>query len=122
MFPVWADRSCKKVLGSCLDNLLRRVKILNLLEILRDRVQNLLVRPKQFDLHNPLDLAHPRQVLLPEDELHHKDDLVVVKFIWDLVVLFKYVFSVGRQVMLRGFVQCQIQLLQQGKLWVNLEL
>ena len=84
--------------------------------------QNLLVRLRQFDLHNLLDLAHPRQVLLPEDELHQKDALVVVKFIQELVVLLKYVSSVGRQVISKGFVQCQIQLLQRDKLWVNLEL
>ena len=87
----------EKVLGSCLSNLLRRVKVLNLLVIPQDLVQNLLVRPKQFDLHNLLDLAHPRQVLLPEDELHQKGVLVVIRFIQDLVVLLKYVFSVGRQ-------------------------
>ena len=110
----------EKVLGSCLDNLLRRVKVLNLLEIHLGRVQNLLVRPRQFDLHNLLDLAHPHQVLLLEDELHQKDALVVVKFIQDLVVLLKYVSSVGRQVMLKGFAQCRIQLLQRGKLWFNL--
>ena len=112
----------EKVLGSCLDNLLRRVKVLNLLEIHLGWVQNLLVRLRQFDLHNPLDLAHPRQVLLLEDELRRKDALVVVKLIQDLVVLLKYVSNVDKQAMSKDFVQCQIQLLQQGKLWVNLEL
>ena len=96
----------EKVLGSCLDNLLRRVKVLNLLEIHLGRVQNLLVRLRQFDLHNLLDLAHPRPVLFPEDELHQKGVPVVVRFIQALVVLLKYVSSVGRQVMLKGFAQC----------------
>ena len=96
----------KRVLGSYLGNLLRRVKVLSLLVIHRDPVQNLLVHPKQFDLHNLLDLAYPRQVLLLEDELHQKDALVVVKFIQDLVMLLKCVFSVDRLDMSKGFVQC----------------
>ena len=112
----------EKVLDSYLDNLLRRVKVLNLLEIHLGRVQNLLVHPKHFDLHNHRDLVHPRLVLLPEDEPHQKDVSVVARFIQDLVVLLKCVFSVDRLVMSKGFVQCRIPLLQQGKLWVNLEL
>ena len=112
----------ERVLGSYLGNLLRRVKVLSLLVIHQDPVQNLLVHPRHFDPHNHRDLVHPRLVLLPEDELHQKDVSVVVRFIQDLVVLLKCVFSVGRLVMSKGFVQCRIQLLQQGKLWANLEL
>ena len=63
----------RKGLGSCLGNLLRRVKVLSLLVIDQDQVQNRLVCPRQFDLHNHRDLVHPRQVLLPEDKLHQKD-------------------------------------------------
>ena len=84
--------------------------------------QNLLVCLRQFDLHNLLDLAHPRPVLLPGDELHQKGVPVVVSFIQALVVLPKYVSSVGRQVMLKGFAQCRIRLLLRGKHWVNHEL
>ena len=112
----------ERVLGSSLGNLLKRVKVLSLLVIHRDPVQNLLVHPKHFDRHNHRDLVHPRLVLLPEDELHQKDVSIVVRFIQDLVVLLKCVFSVGRLVMSKGFVQYRIQLLQQGKLWANLEL
>ena len=109
-------------LGLYLGNLLRKARVLNLLVIHRDRVLNLSVHPRRFDPHSHRDLAHPRPVLLLEDELHQKDALVVVKFIQDLVVLLKYVSIVGKQVMLKGFAQCRIQLLQRGKLWVNLEL
>ena len=106
------DFKKRKILGSCLDNPQRKVEVLNLREIHLDQVLSLLARPRHFDLHNRLDLVQPRQVLLPKDELHQRDAHVVVKFIWDPVVHLKYVFSVGRQVMSRGFVQCQIQLLQ----------
>ena len=68
----------RKGLGSCLGNLLRRVKILNLLVIHRDRVQNLLAHLRHFAPHNHRDLVHPRQVLLPEDELHQKGVPVVI--------------------------------------------
>ena len=112
----------KKGLGSCLGSPLRKVKVLNLLEIHLDQVLSLSAHPRHCDLHNHLDLVQPRQVLLPKDELHQRDAHVVVRFILDLVVLLKCVFSVGRQVMSRGFVQCLILLLQWGKLWINQEL
>ena len=112
----------RKGFGSYLDNLLRKVKVLSLLVIHQDQVQNRLVRPRQFDLHNHRDLVHPRQVLLLEDELQQKGVSVVVRFIQDLVVLLKCVSNVDKPIMSKGFVQCQIQLLQRDKLWVNLEL
>ena len=74
-------------------------------------MQNLLAHPKHFNHHSRLDLVHPRLVLLPKVELHWKDALVVVKFILDLAVPLKYVFSVDRHAMLKGFAQCLILLL-----------
>ena len=93
----------EKVLGLCLDNPRRRVKILNLRAIHRDQVQNLLAHPRLFDHHNRLDLVHPRLVLLPEVELHRKDALVVVNLILGLAMPLKCVFSVDRRAMLGGF-------------------
>ena len=112
----------EKGLGSCLGSLLKKVKVLNLQKIHLDHMLSLLAHPRHCDLHNHLDLVQPRQVLLSEDELHQRDAHDVVNFILDLAVLSKCVFSAGRQVMSRGFVQCLILLLQWGKLWVSQEL
>ena len=94
----WLKESFKreKALGSCLDNPLRKVEVLNLQVILLDQVQNLLAHTRHFDHHNRLDLVHPRLVLPPEVELYRKDALVVVNLILDLVVPLKCAFSVDR--------------------------
>ena len=101
----------RKVLGSRLGNPQRKVGVLSLRKIHLDHVMSLLVHLKHFDLHNHLDLVRPRQVLFSEDEPHQRDAHDVVSPILDLVVLHKCVFSVGRQVMSRGFVLCLILLL-----------
>ena len=105
-----------KVLGSCLDSPLRKVEVLNLQAIHLDQVQNLLARPKHYDLHNRLDLVRHHLVLLPEVILHQKDALVVVSLILDLAMLLKCAFNVDRQAMSKGSVRCPILLLQWGKL------
>ena len=112
----------EKVLGLCLDNPRRRVKILNLRAIHRDQVQNLLAHPRLFDHHNRLDLVHPRLVLPLEVELHWKDALVVINLILDLAVPLKCAFSVDRRAMLGDFARCLILLLQWDKLWGSQEL
>ena len=112
----------EKVLGSCLGNPQRKVKVLSLREIHLDQVLSLLAHLKLFDFHNHLDLVRPHQVLLLKDEPHQRDAHDVVSSILDLVVLRKCVFSVGRQVMLRDFALCLMLLLQWDKLWVSQEL
>ena len=105
-----------KLLGLYLDNLPRKVEVLNLQAIHLDQVQNLLARPKHYDLHNRLDLVRHHLVLLPEVILHQKDALVVINFTLDLTVLLKCVISEDRQTMLGSFVQCLILLHQWSKL------
>ena len=100
-----------KVLGSRLGNPQRKVKVLSLQEIHLDQVLSLLAHLKYSDLHNHLDLVRPHQVLLPEDEPHQRDAHDVINSILDLVVLYKCVFSMGKQVMSRGFILCLILLL-----------
>ena len=101
----------EKGLGSRLSNPQRKVKVLSLREIHRDQVLSLLAHLKLFDLHNPLDLVRPHQVLLLEVEPHKRGVHDVVSSILDLVALRKCVFSVGRQGRLRGFALCLMLLL-----------
>ena len=93
----------RKVLGSRLGNPKKKVEVLSLREIHLDQVLSLLAHLKHSDLHNHLNLVRPRQVLLLEDEPYQRDAHDVINPILDLVMLHKCVFSVDRQVMLRGF-------------------